>query len=91
MRLNVKYQNLKPYINDYNWQGLECLAKPSDWKKAEENNKLIALNILFVPNGTKDIRLAYKSKYNGKREEKTIFVMIGDGKKMALSCSKKNT
>ena len=42
---------------------------------------MIAPNILFVPNCTKDIRLAYKSKYNGKREEKVILLMIGDGEK----------
>ena len=42
---------------------------------------MIAPNILFVPNCTKDIRLAYKSKYNGKREEKVILLMIGDGAK----------
>ena len=33
------------------------------WKKFESNNKLIALNILFVPYNTEEIRLAYKSKH----------------------------
>ena len=51
-------------------------AKSKDWKKFEKNNKSIALNILFVPNDTKDIRLAYKSGYNGKRENKIILLMI---------------
>ena len=36
---------------------------------------------MFLPNGTKDIRLAYKSKYNGKRERKVILLMIDDGEK----------
>ena len=76
-----RISKLKPYINDYNWHCLEFPAQPSDWEKIEENNKSIALKILFVPNGTKDIRLAYKSKYNGKREEKVILPMIGDGEK----------
>ena len=49
-----------------------------NWKKFQNNNKSIALNILFVPNDTKDIRLAYKSEYNGKHEEKVILLMIGD-------------
>ena len=82
MRLIIirkKISKLKPYINDYNWHVLEFPAKPSDWKKFEENNSSIALNILFVPNGTKDIRLVYKSKYNGKRKEKAILLIIGDG------------
>ena len=49
-------------------------------KKFKEK-KLIALNVLFVSNGTKDIRLAYKFKYNGKLEEKVILLMIGDSEK----------
>ena len=76
-----RISKLKSYINDYIWHALEFPAQPSDWKKFEENNKSIALNILFVPNGTKDIRLAHKSKYNGKLEEKVILLMIGDGEK----------
>ena len=76
-----RISNLKPYINDYNWRGIEFPTKPSNWKRYEENNSSIALNILFVPNNTKDIRLAYKSKYNGKCENKVILLMIGDGEK----------
>ena len=52
-----------------------------DWKKFESNNKLIALNILFVPYNTEEIRLAYKSKYNFKRENQVILLMITDGTK----------
>ena len=55
--------------------------KTSNWKKFEENNSSIALNILFVPNNTKDIRLAYKLKYDDKRDNKVILLMIGDGEK----------
>ena len=52
-----------------------------DWKKFEQNNKTITLNILFVPHNTKTIRLAYKSKYNRKRENQVVLLMITDGKK----------
>ena len=68
---------------------MEFPAQPSDWRKFEENNRSIAFNILFVSNGTKDIRLAYKSKYNSKREEKQILLMIGDGKKWYYLAVKK--
>ena len=37
-------------------------------KKFELNNKSIALNILYVPECEKNIRRAYKSKYNLTRE-----------------------
>ena len=68
-----RISELKPYINEYNWHGLEFRAKLIDSKKSEENNSPIALNILFVPNCTKDIRLAYKSKYNCEPEKKSNF------------------
>ena len=53
----------------------------NNWKKFEQNNKTIALNILFVAHGTKTIRLVYKSKYNRKRDNQVVLLMITDGKK----------
>ena len=44
----------------------------------EQNDKNIALNILFVPYNTKTIRVAYRSKYNYMRKNQ---VMITDGNK----------
>ena len=49
-----------------------------DWKKFEVNNQSIALNILYVPHNTKEIRHAYKSKYNLTRENQVILLMITD-------------
>ena len=49
-----------------------------DWKKFELNNKSIALNILNVPYNTKEIRNAYKSKYNLEHKNKVILLMITD-------------
>ena len=51
------------------------------WKMFGSNNKSIALNILYGPYNTKKIRHAYKSKYNLKRENQAILLMITDGKK----------
>ena len=76
-----RLSKLKPYINDYNWHALEFPTQPSSWKKFEKNDRPTAFSILFAPNDTDDIRLAYKSKYNGKREKKVILLIIGDGKK----------
>ena len=51
-------------------------------KKFEQNNKTIALNILFAPHKTKKIiRIAYKSKYNHQRENQVVLSVITDGKK----------
>ena len=52
-----------------------------DWKMCEQNNKTIAFNIWFIPHNTKTIRLAYKSKYNRRRENQVALLMITDGKK----------
>ena len=52
-----------------------------DWRKSESNNKSIALNILYVPYNTEEIKHAYKSKHNLKCENQVILLMIADCKK----------
>ena len=76
-----RISKIKPYIIKYNWEGIEFPAGPKDWKKFERNNKIIALNILFVSHNTKTIRVAYRSEYNNKRKKQVILLMITDGKK----------
>ena len=39
------------------------------------------MNILFVPHNKEEIRPAYISKYNHKRKNQVILLMITDGKK----------
>ena len=75
-----RISKLKPYINNYNYRGIDFPARPKEWKKFERNNKKNALNILFLPRNTKMIRTAYKSKYNNKREKQVILLMITNGK-----------
>ena len=87
----LNYQNIKnnperisktkSFINQFDWKEIEFPSDPKDWKKFELNNKTIALNILFVPYDTKEVRLAYKSKYNFKQKNQVILLMITDGKK----------
>ena len=77
-----RISNPKPLINQYNWKEIDFPAEPSkDWKKFESNIKSIALNVLYTPYNNEKIRLAYKSKYNLKRENQVILLMITDGKK----------
>ena len=47
-------------------------------KKFVQNNKEIALNILFVPHNNEEIRPAYISKYNHKRKNQDNLLMITD-------------
>ena len=72
---------IKPYIDKYHWKEISFLSQKKDWKKFELNNKSTALNILYIPYNTKEIRHAYKSKYNLKCENQVTLLMITDGKK----------
>ena len=73
-----RISNIKPFIDQYNWKDIDFPPHSKDWKKCESNNKSIALNILYVPYNTEEIRHAYKSKYNLTRENQVIFLMITD-------------
>ena len=75
-----RVNKLKPFIDQYNWKNINFPSHVDDWKKIELNNKSIAFNLLYVPEGEKAIRHVYKSKYNLKRDQ-VMLLMIGDGKK----------
>ena len=64
------------FIDQYNWDEINFPSDQKDWKKFESNNKSIALNVLYVPHNTEKIRHTYKSKYNLKRENQVILLMI---------------
>ena len=48
-----------------------------DWEEFEQNNTSIALNILFVSYNSEEIKLAYKSNYN-KRKNQVILLMTNN-------------
>ena len=73
-----RISKLKPSIDKRNWKGIKFPSDKEDWKKFEQNNKEIALNVLFVPHNKKEIELAYTSKYNYKRKKQVILLMITD-------------
>ena len=73
-----KISKLQPYINQYNWKGIKFPSDKEDWKKFEQNNKKIALNMLFVPHNKKRILQAYISKYNHKRKNQVILLIVTD-------------
>ena len=74
-----RISKLRPFINNYNWKDTEFPSRSKDWRKFEKNNKTIALNILYVPYNTKQIKQAYISKYNNKRDNQVNLLMITDG------------
>ena len=67
-----KLSKIIPFIDQHNWSEINFPSNQKDWKKFESNNKSIALNILYIPYDTKDIRHACKSKFNLTREHQVI-------------------
>ena len=59
-----RVKKVKPFVNKYDWSEINFPFHVGDWKKFELNNKSIALIFLYVLEGEKTIRHAYKSKYN---------------------------
>ena len=74
-----RISKLKPFINNYNWKDIEFPSHSKDWRKFACNNKTISLNILYVPYKTKEIRQAYVSEHNNKRNNQVNLLMITDG------------
>ena len=48
-----------------------------DWEKFEQENTLIALNILFLSHNSEEVKSVYKSIYN-KRKNQVILLMINN-------------
>ena len=59
-------ENLKPYYKHFNWQGINTPATIEDWKRFEDNNPDVSLNIFFVLFNEEEIRTEYVSKFNRK-------------------------
>ena len=75
---------LKPYINKYNWEGIEFPAGPKEWGKFERNNKAIALNVLYIPHNIKTTSVSYRSEYNNKRRKQAILLIITNVKNIII-------
>ena len=74
-----RISKLKPFIDNYNWDNIDFPAGHKDYSAFEKNNSDIAINILYVPHNTKQIKQAYISKHNNERDNHVNFLMIADG------------
>ena len=72
---------IKPIIGQYEWKRIDFPSYSKDWKRFEQDNKTIAFNILFVPYNTEQIKFVCNSKYNYKRDNQVILLIITDGEK----------
>ena len=72
----IKEQELKKLLK-FRRVDTDFSSYQRDWEEFEQNNTSIALNILFVSYNSEEIKLAYKSNYN-KRKNQVILLMIND-------------
>ena len=61
-----------------------------DWEELEQDNTSITLNVLFVSHDSEKIKLPYKWKYNYKRKNQVILLMINDEAKNCYYFAVKN-
>ena len=71
---NIKEKELKKILK-FKRVNTDFSSHQRDWEKFEQENNLIALNVLFVSHNNEEIKLAYKLSYN-KRKNQVILVMI---------------
>ena len=62
-----RVSNIKPFINKYNWKGINYSSKMNNWKRIVKNNLTIALNILYIKG--KKCRLYLTESYNEENDE----------------------
>ena len=75
-----KISKIKPFIDQYSWKEIDFPSNKKDWKRFELNTKSIALNILYVPYNTEEIRHDYMLKYI-KHKNQVILLTITNGEK----------
>ena len=63
-----RISKIKSFIHQYDWKGIKFPSNEENWKIFEQNNKTIAVNVLYVPHNTETIRFAYKSSYNNTQK-----------------------
>ena len=80
MKINhQRLSRINKFVNRYDWSEINFPSHVADWKRFELNNNSVPLNVLHIPYGEKTIRHSYKSKYNLKRENQVILLIISDG------------
>ena len=78
---------IKPFINKYNWEGINFPLQKDDSRKFEKNNVTIALNVLHVKK--EKTCPAYVSKHNSNRDKQVILLMIPNGEERGRKAKSK--
>ena len=77
-------------IEKFKWVDIDLSSHQRNRGEFEQSNTLIALNVLFVSYNSEEIKLAYKLRYNNKRKNHVILLMINDKAKKCRYFAVKN-
>ena len=64
-----KFKKIKHQDKDFS-------SHKRDWQSLEQNNKSVALNVLFASQNSEEITLVYKSEHNFKQENKVHLLIL---------------
>ena len=70
-------KNIWKKIKNLQRVDIDISSHQRDWEKFEQVNNSITLNVLFVSHNIEEIKFAYKSNYN-KRKNQVILLMINN-------------
>ena len=65
---------IKPFINKYNWEGINFPSQKHDSKKFQKNNVIIDLNVLYTKK--EKIYPAFVPKGNSNLQKQVILLMV---------------
>ena len=74
IKINKKYLEI---ILKFKKVDTDLSSHQRNWEEIEQNDTSIAINVLFVSYNSEEIKLAYKSSYN-RRKNQAILLMIND-------------
>ena len=88
-----RISRLRPYENQYNWEGLDFPVSIKKIDRFEKNNPEISVNVLFnnKKNQKKNIYTTCRSRRNGKCKKQVNLLMIVDGEKRHYTAIKNIT
>ena len=68
-----RISRIRPFVDQHEWKKINFPTDSEVWEKFETNSKLIALNVLFSPHNSEDIRQGYIFNHNSDREIQVFF------------------
>ncbi|XP_057308440.1 uncharacterized protein LOC130646281 [Hydractinia symbiolongicarpus] len=74
-----RISKLRPYIDRYNWQGIEFPTSIKDINKFERNNPDIAVNVLYVTG--RSFNILRRSTFNERKRQQANLLLLTDEKK----------